>query len=112
MLLALAVFGGASVAFASTGNAPLRTAQQADLYLTRGLRRWAGIDLSTVKSKAAYCVSAAQEIGKAQSATRYRSFECTLYASFDNRAHVFGLDLQTTRGGWRAAAEKHPQHRP
>jgi hypothetical protein len=112
MLLALAVLGGASVAFASRGKTPLRTAEQADLYLTRGLRRWSHIDLVRVKSKAAFCVSAGQEMGRAQGATRFRSFECTLYASFRNRSHVFGLDLLTTRSGWRALAEKHPQRRP
>lgn len=110
------VLCGATTAVAATGNALYRTDDQAALYLAQGLRDWSGIDLRELKSKAAFCVSAAEQSGKpglgrvnAFGIPVFRSFSCVLTVRVrngKNGTRVFPIDLLKERRGWRATSDR------
>src|SRR5205823_4333818 len=113
IVLAL-VLTTATVAIAAADSGLYRTDHRAEQYLTHGLRRWAGVDLRTLRSKTAYCVGAADQSGggldrlNSAGVPVYRSFSCVLNVRVEsgrNGTRVFQLDLLKKRHGWRATSD-------
>jgi hypothetical protein len=106
-----------AAAAAALWKPPYRTDHQAELFLERGLKTWAGINLRAADFKSAFCVNGYYSKREQRTKRHYpqghvnrvgentfRSFACTLSVN-DRSFHVYVVTTMTLIG-WRVMADR------